>query len=101
MGADQVATAKNVDSVWEKLQTENAIPSLEFQGLKFLEPTQAQVNEWRSASTIEAGERALFGDQYDAVHELFDPLPKHVWENFNTLYLKHFFGAPGDDGLKG
>lgn len=89
------------DEVWAKLQTENYVPPLSFKGLTFVEPSKAQVDTWRSAKSIEEGERALFGDLYDAVHELFDPLPEHIWENFNVLYLKHFFGTAGDDALKG
>lgn len=87
--------------LWAKLQSENAVPPLEFMGLVLTEPTKRQIDSWRAASTLEEGERALFGDQYDAVHELFDDLPNHVWENFNALYLKHFFGTAGDEDLKG
>lgn len=92
--------AEPVDSIWEKLQTENSIPPLEFKGLTFTEPTKNQITAWRNATTLEEGERALFGGLYDAVHELFDNLPNHIWENFNVLYLKHFFGTAGDEDLK-
>ncbi|QNJ56832.1 tail assembly chaperone [Mycobacterium phage Reindeer] len=95
------AVEEEVDEVWAKLQTENHIPPLKFKNLVFHEPTKAQIDAWRSAKTVEEGERALFGDLYDAVHELFDPLPQHIWENFNVLYLKHMFGTAGDDALKG
>ncbi|ALF00552.1 tail assembly chaperone [Mycobacterium phage SlimJimmy] len=95
------ALEEEVDEVWAKLQTENHIPPLTFKGLTFNEPTKAQIDAWRAAKTVEEGERALFGDLYDAVHELFDPLPQHIWENFNVLYLKHMFGTSGDDALKG
>ncbi|ALF00553.1 tail assembly chaperone [Mycobacterium phage SlimJimmy] len=94
------ALEEEVDEVWAKLQTENHIPPLTFKGLTFNEPTKAQIDAWRAAKTVEEGERALFGDLYDAVHELFDPLPQHIWENFNVLYLKHMFGTSGDDALK-
>ena len=89
-----------VDEIWAKLQTENHVPPLAFNGLTLHEPTKTQIDAWRAATTIEEGERALFGDQYDAVHELFDNLPVHIWENFNVLYLKHMFGTDGED-LKG
>ncbi|QSM01073.1 tail assembly chaperone [Mycobacterium phage Nanosmite] len=90
-----------VDEVWAKLQTENHVPPLAFKGLVFHEPTKKQIDAWRNAANVEEGERALFGDLYDAVHELFDDQPQHVWENFNVLYLKHMFGTAGDDSLKG
>ncbi|MEC4857160.1 hypothetical protein R2325_16420 [Mycobacteroides chelonae] len=84
-----------------KLQTENEVPDLVFKGLVLKEPTKSQIDKWRSATTVEEGERALFGDQYDAVHEVFDNEPQHVWENFNVLYLKHMFGTAGEEDLKG
>ena len=92
--------ATEVDSVWEKLQSENHVPPLEFKGLVFTEPTKRQIDNWRKATTVEEGERALFGDQYDAVHAVFDDEPQHVWENFNVLYLKHMFGTAGEGDLK-
>ncbi|MDM2418418.1 Uncharacterised protein [Mycobacteroides abscessus subsp. massiliense] len=99
-----MATVKKVtgeDEVWAKLQTENDVPDLEFKGLVLKEPTKTQIDKWRSATTVEEGERALFGDQYDAVHAVFDNEKQHVWENFNVLYLKHMFGTAGEDDLKG
>ncbi|WP_099021270.1 hypothetical protein [Mycolicibacterium palauense] len=95
-----MATVKK-DSVWEKLQTENEVPALEFNGITLTEPTKRQIDAWRNAKSVEEGEKALFGDQFDAIHALFDDLPNHIWENFNVLYLKHFFGTSEDDDLKG
>lgn len=89
------------DPVWAKLQTENSIPPLKFRGLVLEEPTKTQIDKWREATTVEEGERALFGDQYEAVHELFRDQKQHVWENFNVLYLKHMFGTAEEDALKG
>lgn len=94
------AADEPVDEVWVKLQTENAIPPLKFKGLELPEPTKRQIEAWRAAKSVEEGERALFGDKYDAVHETFNDEPSHVWENFNILYLKHFFGTTGDEELK-
>lgn len=98
-----MATAKKsaADEIWLKIQTENQIPPLEFNGITLTEPTKKQIEAWRAAKNVEEGERALFGDQYDAIHELFDDAPNHMWENFNVLYLKHFFGTAGEDDLKG
>ena len=90
-----------VDEVWAKLQTENHVPPLTFKGVTLLEPTKKQIDAWRAAKDVEEGERALFADQYDAIHEIFDDQPQHVWENFNVLYLKHMFGTAGDEDLKG
>jgi hypothetical protein len=99
--AEEKADEQAVDEVWAKLQTENHVPPLEFKGLTFLEPTKRQIDAWRNAKTVEEGERALWGDLYDAVHELFNDQPQHVWENFNVLYLKHMFGTAGEEDLKG
>jgi len=99
--ASKAAEGTVEDSVWAKLQSENHIPPLEFQGISLKEPTKRQIDAWREAKTNEEGERALFADQYDAIHALFNDQPSHVWENFNTLYLKHMFGTTGDEDLKG
>lgn len=88
------------DEVWAKLQTENAIPPLQFKGITLREPSKNQVDKWRSATSVEEGERALFGDNYDAIHAIFGDEPEHVWENFNIMYLKHMFGTAGDEDLK-
>lgn len=90
-----------VDAIWLKLQTENAIPPLKFATLTFPEPTRSQIEAWRASTNVEEGELGLWGAELrDAVHALFDHLPNHIWENFNVLYLKHFFGAAGDEDLK-
>jgi hypothetical protein len=93
--------AEEVDEIWAKLQTENHVPPLKFKGITLVEPSKTQIDAWRAATSVEDGERALFGDQYDAVHALFDPLPQHIWENFNVMYLKHMFGTAGEEDLKG
>jgi hypothetical protein len=98
--APTVEKVEEVDAVWAKLQSENHVPPLEFNGLSLPEPTKRQIDAWRAAKDAEEGERALWGDQYDAVHELFDDAPVHIWENFNVLYLRHMFGTDGED-LKG
>lgn len=97
----EVEVEEPVDDVWARLQTVNHIPPLEFAGIRLVEPTKTQIDDWANAPTIEAGERALFADQYDAIQSLFADKPKHVWENFNKLYMAHFFGAEGAEELKG
>jgi hypothetical protein len=89
------------DEVWNKIQTENSIPPLEFNGITLEPPTKKQIEAWRAATNIEEGERALFAEQFDAIHELFDNAPNYMWENFNVLYLKHFFGTGDESDLKG
>lgn len=98
--ATEAEAEEPVDEIWAKLQSENHVPPLTFNGLTLVEPTKTQIDAWRAATSTEEGERALFADKYDAVHEMFDSLPVHVWENFNILYLKHFFGTTGDEDLK-
>lgn len=90
------------DARWLKLQTENAIPDLTIGELVFTEASAKQIAAWRAATSTEEGEKALWGEElYVKVHEVFDDLPNHVWENFNILYLKHFFGTDGEEDLKG
>ena len=84
------------DDLWSQLVGENVVPPMKVKGVVLPQPTKAQVDKWRLATNAEEGERALFGDQYDAIHEIFASQPEYVWENFNVLYLKHMFGA-GDE----
>lgn len=88
------------DDIWSDLVTENAVPPMKVKGIVLEQPTKEQVDKWRQATTPEEGERALFGDQYEAIHALFKPMPEYVWENFNIKYLKHMFGA-GDETVLG
>lgn len=88
--------ALDEDDLWSKLITDNAVPPMKVKGIVLTQPTKRQVDQWRLATNAEEGERALFGDQYDAIHELFRDQPEYIWENFNVAYLKHMFGA-GDD----
>lgn len=88
------------DDVWSQLVSENAVPPLKIKGVVLPQPTKQQVDKWRVAANAEEGERALFGDQYDAIHAIFKEEPEYIWENFNILYLKHMFGA-GDESQLG
>lgn len=87
------------DDVWSKLISENAIPPLKVKGIVLRQPTKEQVDRWRQATNPEEGERALFGDQYDAIHAVFKNEPEYIWENFNVLYLKHMFGVSEEVAL--
>lgn len=88
------------DDIWSELVSTNAVPPMKVKGIILPQPTKEQVDKWRVATTAEEGERALFGDQYDAIHAIFVKEPEYVWENFNMKYLKHMFGA-GDDSQLG
>lgn len=88
------------DDVWSQLVAENVVPPLKIKGVILPQPTKAQVDKWRVAANAEEGERALFGDQYEAIHGIFKDEPEYIWENFNILYLKHMFGA-GDENQLG
>lgn len=100
-----MATAKKAveelaaDDIWGELVSENVVPPLVVKGIVLPQPTKAQVDVWRVATNVTEGEKALFGDQYDAIHELFRDQPEYVWENFNIKYLKHMFGAADDSTL--
>ena len=91
-----VESELDADDVWAELVAENAVPPLKVNGIVLLQPTKAQVDAWRLATTAEEGEKALFGDLYEAVHDLFRDRPEYIWENFNVKYLKHMFGAADD-----
>jgi hypothetical protein len=87
------------DDIWAELVSDNAVPPLKVRGIVLPQPTKQQVDAWRVATSAEEGEKALFGDQYDAIHALFKEQPEYVWENFNVKYLKHMFGTAGESDL--
>lgn len=99
--APAAAVELDEDDVWVEIETDNYVPPMKVKGITLHQPTARQVTTWRLATTIEAGEKALFGDQYDAIHKVFDDEPVYKYENFNVRYLKHMFGTAGDDELKG
>jgi len=88
------------DDLWSQLISDNAVPPMKVKGVVLHQPTKAQVDAWRQATTVEDGERALFGEAYEAIHAIFKDEPEYVWENFNIVYLKHMFGA-GDENQLG
>lgn len=92
--------ALDEDDIWSELVSTNVVPPMKVKGVVLPQPTKAQVDRWRVAANAEEGERALFGDQYDAIHAIFAGEPEYVWENFNLKYLKHMFGA-GDEAQLG
>lgn len=93
----------DADDYWEEITTENVVPPMKIKGIVLEQPTVERMEEWRAAGArgdVEAGERALFGDQYQAIKDLFRKEPEYRWDNFNKAYLRHMFGVDGDD-LKG
>lgn len=60
-------------------------------GLTVTNPTKKQANELMKAVTEEEAQRVIFGDQYEAAMELFDPQPVQVWNKFMEKYNEHFF----------
>lgn len=90
----------DADDIWNELVTENAVPPMKIKGIVLEQPTVERMEEWRAAASVEAGERALFGDEYDRIKALFKGQHEYVWENFNKKYLKHMFGIDAED-LKG
>lgn len=90
----------DADDYWNELTTENVVPPMKVKGIVLEQPTATRMAAWRSAVAIEEGERALFGDNYEAIKALFADRPEYVWENFNKAYLKHMFGVDAED-LKG
>ncbi len=91
----------DADDIWEELISENVVPPMKVKGVVLEQPTQKRVELWRVAKNAEEGERALFGDKYDAIKALFSDEPEYIWENFNIKYLKHMFGVGDDAALKG
>lgn len=91
----------DADDIWDELVSENVVPPMKVRGIVLEQPSVTQVEAWRAAKSAEEGERALFGDQYDAIKKLFADQKEYVWENFNIAYLKHMFGIGDDEGLKG
>lgn len=90
----------DADDIWSELVSTNAVPPMKIKGIILPQPTKAQVDAWRVATTAEEGEKALFGEQYEAIHSLFRDQPEYVWENFNVKYLAHMFGT-GDEAQLG
>lgn len=81
------------DDIWDELVSANVVPPLKVKGVVLTQPTQRRVEEWKQVGNdADAGERALFGDQYEAIKAVFADEPEYVWENFNIKYLQHMFG---------
>ena len=90
----------DADDIWDELVSTNVVPPMKIKGVVLEQPSQRRVEEWRVAANAEAGERALFGDKYDAIKAVFADEKEYVWENFNIKYLQHMFGVGNDEDLK-
>ena len=60
-------------------------------GITLTNPTKKQSNDLMNAKSEEEAQRIIFGDQYEAAMELFDPQPVQVWNAFMEKYNEHFF----------
>lgn len=60
-------------------------------------PTRKQMRELAAAKSEEDADRALFGDQYDAVINLFDDQPFSAWNKFVVEFREQMFGKGADD----
>lgn len=56
------------------------------------QPTAKQVRAFRAATTEDEQFKALAGDAYSAVMDLFDDQPYDVWRAFTKDYYEHYFG---------
>ncbi|OQW34510.1 MAG: hypothetical protein A4E20_10850 [Nitrospira sp. SG-bin2] len=93
----------DADDYWNEIVSENVVPPMKVKGIVLEQPTVTRMDLWREAGVKGdgvAGEKALFGDNYEAIKNLFKDEPEYRWENFNRAYLRHMFGVDGDD-LKG
>lgn len=55
-------------------------------------PTRSQMTAYYNAETGEDRNRAIFGEHYDAVNELFGSHPAVLWNAFCDRVSEHFFG---------
>lgn len=60
-------------------------------------PTRKQMRALAAAKNEEEADRALFGDAYDAVQELFDNESFKAWNSFVVEFREHMFGRGADD----
>ena len=105
VNSDPVQVELDPDDIWAKLNTEEFdVPPLKVRGIVLEQPSLNQVDEYKKALVTQdevAAQKALFGDAYGKVRELFGPKPPMAYEKFLEVYLTHFFGAGDDDSLKG
>jgi hypothetical protein len=60
-------------------------------------PTRRQMQQLSAATSEDEADRALFGDQYDAVADLFGDKPFKLWNAFVVDFRRHMFGRGADD----
>jgi hypothetical protein len=59
--------------------------------------TKKQMAAFRLSDAGEDADRAFFGDNYDAISELYDDRPEQEWMAFVADVYQHFFGPGVDD----
>ncbi|MEV0357104.1 hypothetical protein AB0H71_13685 [Nocardia sp. NPDC050697] len=65
--------------------------------IKIPPPTRKQMVAFRAATNEADMERALFGDRYDDIAELFGDRPEQEYTAFANEVWKHFFGRGIND----
>ncbi len=63
-------------------------------------PSRARMRAAREAKSPEEYNQTFFGEQYDAINELFDNQPEALYSRFIQDVGDHFFG-PGADDVEG
>lgn len=84
-----------------QLKKEVVVPEVQVtEDLTVPAPTREQMVAYREAQTGDDRLRAVYGDTYDEVIELFRDEPIHYWTRFHDEVMKTFFG-PGADEVEG
>lgn len=90
----------NTDVDYFDLTTEVDVPkpirikTTQGESLIIQPPTRRQMRAQRDAQTVDESDRALLGENYDALCAHFDDLPRQHWNDFIDKLTAHFFG-PG------
>lgn len=82
-----------------KLRQEVDVPDaiLVTEDLEIPVPTRDQMVDYSSAETPDDRLRAIYGDHYDEIIDLFNGEPIHIWKAFHEHVLEQFFGKGADE----
>ena len=89
--------ARKFEGVFAELQAEVKVPDplVITPEITLYAPTKKQLRASRDAVDEDASEKALLGDQYEALHDLFNDQPGELWAEFNKRYIAHFLPQAG------
>lgn len=89
---------KNPGRLYE-LQRETAVPDpyVLTEDIVIQPLSKAQFLALKKSETEEDGNRAMLGNSYDAVMELFEDKPFQLWTAFSSDLNRHMFGRGVDD----